>query len=171
MCLRENELSFRKNGITYFIALDFNKPLFVKKGKAYFLLLSPEIRTIVSDMFQNDITKRNLILQKITTVYNEPRTRRDASAGFPTIKQVLSDYAADADIPATLCADGILIAKYNNVYYKLHLKSPMTFMKWENGIVSRMSEADVVLIHDKVKLWTYQTLVKWNLQRKTRTDF
>ncbi len=164
---KENELSFRKNGLTYFISLDLNNPLFVKKNKAYFLLLPQEIRTILSDIFQNDPSKRNELLQKLTTVYSHARTRRDDVAGFPTIEQVVSNHTLEGDIPATLCAGGVLIARYNNVFYKMHLKPVTAFMKWENCVIQHMNEADIALIYDNIKSWSYQTLVQWGLHKGT----
>ncbi len=145
-----------------YISLDLEHPVFMRKAPKSRKrdLLSPEkIKEIISELFKDDIQKRNLILQKIAAVYYKNQLSRDYKRGLPTIAQVVEMYQyqnmidgnENTDIPATICLNNTIIAKHGEVYYKIIWEPNPLFMRLSNGHVQQMTADEIIQIQRELK--------------------
>ncbi len=173
----EDCLFFEHEKFDYYISLNFDKPMFLRQSKG-----SKNIRAIpidilkefVSEWFKDDLEKRNLILQKITALYDKNVLKKDPKHGLPSIKQVIELYdlkrqlnpETPENIPATICLNDTVVAKHDNRYYKMMLSAQQpVYMCLENGVVRPMNEQEIKRIHRELA-YQYHTIVLTRFELK-----
>ncbi len=176
----ENYLYFEDSVSEYYIHLDFERPTFLKQrkhSKTRIPIPINKIKEMVSEWFQDDLKKRNLILQKIAAIWDRAQTPKDYKHGLPGIQQVveinrykkMGTNSTDTDLPATICLNDTVIARHGNVYYKLLLSSkprPL-YMRLENGVVTPMSRDELINIHRELAYrYTPVVLTRFGLSQK-----
>ncbi len=151
---QENYLFFKRGVRRYFVSVDLDAPVFVyllENDRRYQKMLPAEINNIITELFAQDVQKRNTVLQKIAAVYQGEQSKKDSNRGLPTIAQALEmhrlesilENTADSDIPATLCANNVIIARKDDVYYRVALGEVPICMRWRDGVIEPMSGTEV----------------------------
>ncbi|MBQ8557494.1 MAG: hypothetical protein IJ440_01715 [Alphaproteobacteria bacterium] len=152
----DNFLHWKDGRKLYYISLDLKRPSFLEKDiktRAYRIMSPFIIKKTVLDIFKNDIETGHTVLARFATAYMSQHFISPESKHLqPSLKQALllaekqlefNNQDTQSDILPVLCENNTILARYNNVFYKLRYKESPVFEAWENGIIRRMTKAEL----------------------------
>ena len=152
----DNFLHWKDGRKLYYISLDLKRPSFLEKdikAKAYRIMSPFIVKKTILDIFKNNIETGHTVLARFATAYMSQHFISPESKHLqPSLKQALllaekqlelNNQDTQSDILPVLCENNTILARYNNVFYKLRYKESPVFEAWENGIIRRMTKSEL----------------------------